>query len=1496
MNNPKRKFLTGVIAAIVCFTMIMGSFGAIIGAVFGLISNQDLIDAINNGSISVGDLALLASLNAGNLTIDGQDVTNVAADGYHKKENSSEIGDKTTDYNTYNKPYYNPEDDATKATLSALQTSFAGNGYKTGVTSTAVSIDGTSFTTIYGAQSGTVAPAAGATITANTLYYLANGMRCNAAADAIAAVITVNADRHLVLAMAAAEDIIAADKVSGNDYRLNGEKYKSAFADDVFDNVPSGQDIYGIAFTRTYFELLAGASLTLLGRDFNGNGYIDDKPVQVTITGTYAGTYWLYEKIVISGSPDYQDYDPVVGKTLNGGNEVFDNKDGITRPLISVYGGTDGSGTSAKLIISGADLRNNFNEKVPTIPSGTNPGFVDDVVTGGGAIYLASGSASGQPRKATTGGWFKEVIITNTRFSYCGAVRGGAIMVGKNFYSSTLDLSYCDYDHCYTAYYNYNSDVLEAGHGKSDQSGDGGAICFYQDETTTEDWYATKNHNNPSLIYVGTADFTGSTFSFCYAMRAGGAIHFGGYHYNTSDLTKNSAGHVTNPSGFAERPDLLGTRIGTLKIDFCDFYCCGAGWAMKAAPGISDSSFIFNGVSKVSATGLFANLEGVTDYVTANDPDGDNLFTEVNPWGDSYPGLKDLQWLRLYDDTQVAPNSNTAPRNLHNWYNIPQMRFAGPCREGGAIFFNCRVGEMSMRDCTFIYCAADSNGGAVFLDDRFVCPSAIVENCLFKNNMSNESEGGASDTGTFRSTGLAAADIHFNNCSFLYNINFGGGGALYLNLNNTYTSPYAANTTYNVAKPQNDATTQRNMDRCAGSEVNNCLFFGNFAIWSGAAIRCTGVMDINSSTFAHNISNNGYAGAIYFLTYERPLVDVGTEKAQMRFDMQYDSSFDGHTIVCYNEVGGTTSGGGGIAISATHSPSVGIPNTTVESTDSAKAYTSRQYSFDFALNGVLVFNNTASGGGGGIYFRVNNEAAPNGTVAHAWVYDKNVNLNDGYVFNNYSYGVGGGVRVRDDCSVRDGATKVTISGANVYANESKVDGGGLYILAEGGIVNIEGGYVVANKAPDGAGIYIKDTRNVNITGGNIGGTKYGAPTLTRGASDTTFTPAASATLAGGNVATGNGGGICIETAFTEETYFANDTTVTMSGGIIEANQAGTGGGLYMVRGSVTNAGIVNFTMNKSSDNSAYGFYGNTAANGAGIYASSNNATAAAQRYVVNLNGGEVSNNVASTNGGGAFITGGAKLVVSGATMCYNKANGQNGGAVYINSDSAQAVISDGQIANNYAKQHGGGIQVYDAELTISGGNITGNESGTAGGGLAIRGSALLTMNGGTVSANTSVSGGGVFVSGATAVANINGGTIGAGNNATTNGGGIYVNDSATVTMKGGKVDGNTAAQNGGGIYVTTTENFTMNGGVISNNTATSGNGGGLCVQPTYTAVPDGDYEVKVSLWDDIKSGSRWKATNFTELLLPKFNQYLADLGYDLSKIQISINLMSQYIY
>ncbi len=1525
MNNTKRKILAGVIAAVVCFTMIMGSFGAIIGAVFGLISNQDLIDAINNGSISVGDLALLASLTEGSYKIDGKDVTNVALDGYHEdlnRKNLDEISDKKDDYDTYNKPFYpaTPYANGTEQSIELKDTA-----------------SGTKYTKTYNVYTAEVS---NDFITENIngkLVYCTIGIRVGVYSETGEGQ-TLDITSDTVIAMGSADDIVNGPYATENRIVLKRPVFADGLLDkgiDINGNIvdTSAEKIYGICIHRSYFNIAKGATLTLLGRDFNGNGYIDDVPVEITVNGT---DYWFYEKIVLSGSSAFQDYDVMDDSTIagqynanKGGMELVNLKDGVTRPLISVYGGP--KNTTCKLIISGADLRNNLNETIPDLTGKTSANIaeVDDVKAGGGAIYLASGSKDGAGRNETTCGYFSEVVITNTRFAYCGAVRGGAIMVGKNFFSPTLDLSYCDFNHCYTTYFNYVG--VTDDHKEGDQSGDGGAICFYQDESLTEDWDAVKDHNNPSLVYVGTADFTGASFRFCYAMRAGGAISFGGYHYDNDDFTPDDKGHVTKNLGAAA--ETLGTRIEKLMLDFCDFYCCGAGWAMYGDPidssgrALVDSDFIFtkNFVADIVNGNRFyavKNALGITDIPANADVDasenlnhnnggtGSYLFKEAHMYSNT-TALASFNWYRGYDtfagggetaeDLQNAStkyDNYTTQRGYNNWYNIPQLKFAEGSREGGALFFNCRVKEMSMKDSTFVYCATDSNGSAVFLADYFVCPKATVENCLFKNCLATQSfNGNGTEGGTFRSRGLVAADIHFNNCSFLYNSNMSGAGALYMNLNHTYTGPNG-DTEYNVYAPDNEeanGTAKRNGDRCAGTEVNNCVFFGNFSFWKGAAIKCSGVMDINSSTFAYNMVNAGSGGAIKFETYIRTGVNVGTSKAHMRFDINYNDPntlFDGHTIVCNNAAGGNgdSNGGGGISINADHSGSVGTPNTTVTS----GSLKSNEYSFDFQLNGVLVFDNTAAGGGGGILYRVKSSEAPADTTANAWLYNKSVILNDGYIFNNIAYAStvgGGGVRVRDNVSVLEGSTQVNISGAYIYNNKADTSyGGGLYILAEGGTVNITGGYVIGNTAPNGAGIYIKDTNAVNITGGHVGINKYGAPTLTVTKDDTTFPDAASATLAGGNVATGNGGGIFIENSFTDETYFDNDTTVTMTGGIIEANEAGTGGGLYMVRGSVTNAGIVNFTMNQSSDNSAYGFYGNTATgNGAGIYAASDNKTDPAQRYVVNLNGGEVAANVAAENGGGAFITGGAKLVVDGGTMDSNVANTKNGGAVYINSEDAEAFISNGQISNNYAAQHGGGIQAFDANLTVSGGNITKNESGTAGGGLAIRGSALLTMDGGTVSANTSVSGGGVFVSGASAVATIEGGTIGAGNNATTNGGGIYANDSATVTMKGGKVDGNTAANNGGGICISDTNNFKMEGGAISNNVATNGNGGGVYTDSPALATSglpkDNKTSLLVGVWLQPKSAGDWIGDKYGDIE-SQFKAHLANLDFEVKDLDI----------
>ena len=105
----------------------------------------------------------------------------------------------------------------------------------------------------------------------------------------------------------------------------------------------------------------------------------------------------------------------------------------------------------------------------------------------------------------------------------------------------------------------------------------------------------------------------------------------------------------------------------------------------------------------------------------------------------------------------------------------------------------------------------------------------------------------------------------------------------------------------------------------------------------------------------------------------------------------------------------------------------------------------------------------------------------------------------------------------------------------------------------------------------------------------------------------------------------------------------------------------------------------------------------------------------------------------------------------------------------------------------------------------------------------------LTMSGGEISGNKAKNGGGVYIHAAHRIFTMTGGTI-KGNIATEHGGGVYVNADGyynmygNFTMIGGRIEGNTADK-GGGVF--THGSFTMDkkkggtGGTITKNTATN---------------------------------------------------------------------------
>lgn len=179
---------------------------------------------------------------------------------------------------------------------------------------------------------------------------------------------------------------------------------------------------------------------------------------------------------------------------------------------------------------------------------------------------------------------------------------------------------------------------------------------------------------------------------------------------------------------------------------------------------------------------------------------------------------------------------------------------------------------------------------------------------------------------------------------------------------------------------------------------------------------------------------------------------------------------------------------------------------------------------------------------------------------------------------------------------------------------------------------------------------------------------------------------------------------------------SNETQVNINGGFITGanlnqQRGGWGGGLCVVGAEVT----VNMTGGVIAANNA--------ASGGGIYA---------ENAKLNLSGGVISGNATYSDsdglGGGILVSGGS-VTVSGGYITNNKYTkfcghdgwGCHGGAGLAANNGAHVSISGGQITGNYSEEAGGGVYVTDVDrndkprtgmawLHITGGIIASNVS------------------------------------------------------------------------------------------------------------------------------------------------------------------------------------------
>ena len=224
-----------------------------------------------------------------------------------------------------------------------------------------------------------------------------------------------------------------------------------------------------------------------------------------------------------------------------------------------------------------------------------------------------------------------------------------------------------------------------------------------------------------------------------------------------------------------------------------------------------------------------------------------------------------------------------------------------------------------------------------------------------------------------------------------------------------------------------------------------------------------------------------------------------------------------------------------------------------------------------------------------------------------------------------------------------------------------------------------------------------------------------------------------------------------------------------------------------------------------------------------------------------ITGGSIQNNSVAWRGAGVASYG--SIEMSGGTVQGNFAKNRwgDGGAFYLHGakntseeGSAYCTISGGQLTANKAGGAGGAVCADGQSiLNVSGGSFVGNVATTTGGGINVY-SSILNMSDGTISGNSADKGGGLnLIMGSNAT--ITGGNITS--NKAENGGGVQVADSAELDASNLVIKGNEAADNGGGIYAPGAENkeysISLNGVSIKDNKAENGVGAGICASRAW---------------------------------------------------------------
>lgn len=413
-------------------------------------------------------------------------------------------------------------------------------------------------------------------------------------------------------------------------------------------------------------------------------------------------------------------------------------------------------------------------------------------------------------------------------------------------------------------------------------------------------------------------------------------------------------------------------------------------------------------------------------------------------------------------------------------------------------------------------------------------------------------------------------------------------------------------------------------------------------------------------------------------------------------------------------------------------------------------------------NSVIQYCNAQDGGG----FLLNTGA--------------NLTLHGGKISGNIGKRYGGGICVNSG--------NLTVQDTEIAGNTAAQDGGGIY--ANSGNLTVQSAKITENTASqNGAGIYV-DSGNLTVQSAEIAG-------------NVSLQNGAAGIGVNNSIVFIRDSRICNNIALYSPNHdnlrggglFGVESEVSVENSEISGNMADHGGGLYFRGGTLT----VNDT--KISDNKARADGGAIFLNGVsadtilvltgseisgnetefmggGIYEesgvtknritikdciiSSNKTVSyggamATSRGIITVINSNISGNTAGY-GGGMFVSNGSNFTISGGEISGNAAlasagyfGGGQGGGIDVRFGSIVTIKDGGKIINNVAESagansgQGGGVFLYQSQVVIEDGEISGNMAKQSGGGINSENDGTVKFEAGRIGGNIAPNGGGIYI-------------------------------------------------------------------------------------------------------------------------------------------------------